>query len=544
MRRLADPRDSLSVRLPVRGRCVVHTPERIDRASQPAAESAACSDRKASPVSSHRKVLVSVSAAAVALLGAQLGSSAAAATPHAAAGISVTVPATTTVGTASTITAAVPGDTVSRPGSIILDVNALGALPAADLTVTETTGTSMQTITLSNAASDGGTPTDAVGSAAITLPANASQTTTFSVTPTSATGVRGQLAIFVQFDSTATDSDGHPLYEVDNHASTANNITQIPKATPYKVQQYVAVSRPSATDHANDVYYASTASGGTAYEVNAGGLAGDQVLVGDAFGSGDDYPVVYRPVTSKACLAQPTASVCGSTWYEADQFEDVGGVATASDYESFRFGEPGDIPLIGAFPTTYKTGTPNYGSSDTIAVWRPSNQTFYIDGGAKTGLRWGQKGDIPVAGCWDGTQDAMKDAGCDSIGVFRPSNHTFYLLTLANKEIIRSYGLPGDKPVIGDWNGSGTSLIAIDRNGSFYLAANNTNGAAGAPIAWGRATDRPLSSFTSTIPDLTAILAAEDGSNARTAKAVAAAQPVHATVTPHHGTPMLRNPIR
>ena len=75
--------------------------------------------------------------------------------------------------------------------------------------------------------------------------------------------------------------------------------------------------------------------------------------------------------------------------------------------------------------------------------------------------------------------DVAPAADKDTTGVFRPGNGLLYLKN-ANQtglaDIALNYGLPGDYPVVGDWNGDGDDTIGIYRNGSFYLRNNNTIG--------------------------------------------------------------------
>ncbi|MEI7852004.1 MAG: hypothetical protein WCH86_09240, partial [Kiritimatiellales bacterium] len=64
---------------------------------------------------------------------------------------------------------------------------------------------------------------------------------------------------------------------------------------------------------------------------------------------------------------------------------------------------------------------------------------------------YGLPGDIPIVGDWNGD-------GIDTVGVFRPSNAMWYLnpnnaASPDNTLIAFGYGLPGDIPVVGDWNG-------------------------------------------------------------------------------------------
>jgi hypothetical protein len=80
-------------------------------------------------------------------------------------------------------------------------------------------------------------------------------------------------------------------------------------------------------------------------------------------------------------------------------------------------------------------------------------------------------------------------------GVFRPSNGLLYLKN-ANisgfADIAINYGLGGDYPVVGDWDGNGTATIGIYRNGSFYLRNSNTKGTADWVFAFGQPGDQPV----------------------------------------------------
>ncbi len=81
---------------------------------------------------------------------------------------------------------------------------------------------------------------------------------------------------------------------------------------------------------------------------------------------------------------------------------------------------------------------------------------------------WGMTGDIPVMGDWDGT-------GITRIGVFR--NGWWYLDINGNNtwdpgvDLAIPFGMAGDIPVVGNWNGSadGKSKIGVFRNGTWYL---------------------------------------------------------------------------
>jgi hypothetical protein len=85
--------------------------------------------------------------------------------------------------------------------------------------------------------------------------------------------------------------------------------------------------------------------------------------------------------------------------------------------------------------------------------------------------------------------------GEDTTGVFRPSNGLLYLKNSHNTgfaDIAINYGIPGDYPVVGDWDGDGTVTIGIYRNGKFYLRNSNTVGFADIIVPFGNLGDQPI----------------------------------------------------
>jgi hypothetical protein len=59
-------------------------------------------------------------------------------------------------------------------------------------------------------------------------------------------------------------------------------------------------------------------------------------------------------------------------------------------------------------------------------------------------------------------------------------------------DIALNYGVPGDRPVTGDWDNNGTDTIGVYRNGSFYLRNANTNGFADLIFGLGIPGDMPI----------------------------------------------------
>jgi subtilisin len=136
------------------------------------------------------------------------------------------------------------------------------------------------------------------------------------------------------------------------------------------------------------------------------------------------------------------------------------------------FGMLGDLPVMGDWLGT---------GVATIGVFRTGTGRWYIDldgNGSWSGCSldgcwgvFGLSGDLPVAGDWDGL-------GLAKIGVFRPSTGRWYLddgdgiWNGCNIDLcLGPFGSPGDLPVVGDWTNTGTDKIGIyrPRTGMWYL---------------------------------------------------------------------------
>ena len=118
--------------------------------------------------------------------------------------------------------------------------------------------------------------------------------------------------------------------------------------------------------------------------------------------------------------------------------------------------------------------TPAPACANTVGVFRPSNGVIFLRNSNTTGfadvaLNYGLAGDYPVVGDWDGDGD-------DTIGVYRSGR---FLLRNSNTvgfaEINFLFGQPGDQPIAGDWDGDGDDTIGVYRpsTGAFYLKYNN-----------------------------------------------------------------------
>src|SRR5581483_1051318 len=140
---------------------------------------------------------------------------------------------------------------------------------------------------------------------------------------------------------------------------------------------------------------------------------------------------------------------------------------------------------------------------DTIGVYRPSVTDFLLRNSNTAGnpditVNFSGAGDIPLTGDWDSN-------GQDEVGVFRPSTGQF-LLRRSNCFIclpgmgsiifLNNFGQAGDLPVVGDWDGDGIDTVGVFRNGTFLLTnspnINNSSPTVDITVTLGQAGDIPI----------------------------------------------------
>lgn len=113
---------------------------------------------------------------------------------------------------------------------------------------------------------------------------------------------------------------------------------------------------------------------------------------------------------------------------------------------------------------------------DDLAIWRPSDGMWWIfnsgftTGHAKdyyTAQQWGLFGDKPVPGDFDGDGKA-------NLAVWRESLGMWFVLNNAKKQefTMQQWGLPGDIPLVTDFNGDGKAEYTVHRE---YLGMWYTN---------------------------------------------------------------------
>jgi PKD repeat protein len=127
-----------------------------------------------------------------------------------------------------------------------------------------------------------------------------------------------------------------------------------------------------------------------------------------------------------------------------------------------------------------------------IGVFRNSTGYWYLDtnldGTVDRSVHFGISGDTPVVGDFNGD-------GTTDIGVFRNSTGNWYLDTNfdGTAETTVHLGTSGDIPVVGDWNNAGHSEIGVFRpsTGYWYLDTN-LDGTVDRSVHFGNSSDTPV----------------------------------------------------
>lgn len=201
------------------------------------------------------------------------------------------------------------------------------------------------------------------------------------------------------------------------------------------------------------------------------GNPGDRPFAGDWNCDGIDTPGLFRPSDGYVYLRNSIST----------------GIADIT----FFFGNPGDMPVVGDF---------NGDGCDTVSIYRPVEARFYIInklgqgggglGAAEYSFVYGNPGDVPFVGDWDGN-------GIDTPGLRRPSDGFVYLRntnTQGVADISYFYGNPGDVPFAGDWNGNGRDTVGLYRpfNLTFYLRNSTSTGVADVSFVMGESGSSPV----------------------------------------------------
>ncbi len=190
---------------------------------------------------------------------------------------------------------------------------------------------------------------------------------------------------------------------------------------------------------------------------------------------------VVQDFTAAPALPDDTVGFFTSgTFFERDVH--FGGAAD----QVFSYGG-GLTPIVGNWDGSTGVGP---GSADTPGVYDTSTGFFFLKnsnggGGADLvfGFGPGGVGAIPLVGDWDGN-------GSTTVGLYLPSTGSIFLRnsnSAGPADIIFNYG-PGPStllPVVGDWDGNGTDTIGLYDPVSGFFLLKNSNAPGGADLIFG-----------------------------------------------------------
>ncbi|HEY6804209.1 MAG TPA: M12 family metallo-peptidase [Pyrinomonadaceae bacterium] len=222
----------------------------------------------------------------------------------------------------------------------------------------------------------------------------------------------------------------------------------------------------------SDCFFTGTTRYVDVYGFN--GTAGQQVVVSMGSSTFDTY--LYLLNSANQLIAQDDDGG-GGTNSRVPTASGFFTLPTTGTYTIYATAYSADGMVGGTGAYTISLSGSN--RAKTVGVFRPSNGIVYLKNANSGGVAdlnfvYGVAGDQPIAGDWDGN-------GVDTLGIYR--NGTFYLRnsnTTGPANIVFAFGASGDQPIAGDWNGDGTDTIGVYRpsTGVFYLRNSNSAGPA------------------------------------------------------------------
>jgi hypothetical protein len=168
------------------------------------------------------------------------------------------------------------------------------------------------------------------------------------------------------------------------------------------------------------------------------------------WGAPGDVPIAHANFSGIGQADIAVYRPSNQTWYVLPSVDNY----SPNYVKAVQWGAPGDVPV-------FNSDFLGYGN-DEAAVFRPSNGTWYVKDiwtGATKSAQWGTSGDIPLA-----SSDFFGD-GLADFAVFRPSNGTWYIKDPSTGAMIqRQWGTSGDVPLANaDFDGDGRADIAVFR---------------------------------------------------------------------------------
>ena len=140
--------------------------------------------------------------------------------------------------------------------------------------------------------------------------------------------------------------------------------------------------------------------------------------------------------------------------------------------------------------SAYSNASCNTPLGTVAAVYRQSTGQWFtlLPSGQMVTSTWGclPCGDVPVPADYDGD-------GTTDVAVFRPTTGTWYILRSSDGALQQAqWGASGDVPVTGDFDGDGKADVAVFRpsTGTWYILLSSTG--ALKQVQWGASGDVPV----------------------------------------------------
>jgi hypothetical protein len=278
--------------------------------------------------------------------------------------------------------------------------------------------------------------------------------------------------------------------EPDGLSATASQTVTVSDTVPPDATAPEAIVVGAATDLGTNVEFT----------VSVSDVVDPEPSVVCAPASGSLFPV---GVTSVSCVAEDASGnqadvafdvtvvpightiglvdVAAGRWHLYDN--------TGVETTSFYFGNPGDYPIMGDWDGDGVETPGLYRQSDGYVYLRNSN----TQGIADLRFFFGNPGDVPIAGDFNGD-------GFDTVSIYRPSQARFYIINrlgsdnggLGASDFDYLFGNPGDKPFVGDFDGDGIETVGLHResSGLVYFRNSHTQGIADSSFLFGNPGDR------------------------------------------------------
>ncbi len=228
----------------------------------------------------------------------------------------------------------------------------------------------------------------------------------------------------------------------------------------------IGIFRPSL----NQFHLRNSNSAGPADLLALLGQSGDQPIAGDWDGAGTDKPGVFRPSTGQFLLQLSFNSIV-----------------------AVNFGQEGDLAVVGDWDGN---------GIDTPGVFTPATGQWKLTNGFKgqnvnnntpvvnLNFSFGQSGDTPLAGDWDGN-------GIDTVGLYTNAKSIFRLSNGFKGSVdfpTVVFGNFNTRPIAGDWDGDGIDTIGVFNQVTAVMALNNAIIAGDGEIVFnfGQSGDIPL----------------------------------------------------